>query len=104
MDYLFKPTQTISVNPPGGTGHHGHHGHPNPLPAPTHTVSLARDRKVHPLVLTRIQPVQAPTRYIHATKAGHTTLWVVWVMFTVSFLAVYILSKRVERRFRLFHW
>lgn len=25
-------------------------------------------------------------------------------MFTVAFLGVYILSKRVERRFRLFHW
>lgn len=36
MDFVaqFAPTQTISVNPPGGTGHHGHHGH-HGFPAPT---------------------------------------------------------------------
>ena len=46
MDFVaqFKPTQTISVNPPGGThtgGHHGGHHHQPHFPAPTAPVVSA---------------------------------------------------------------
>lgn len=43
-------------------------------------------------------------KFIHATHVGHTALWVVFVLFTLGLIGVFILSQRVEKRARLFHW
>jgi hypothetical protein len=34
---------------------------------------------------------------------GKKALWVFWAIFTVSFLVVLLMAKRVERKLRLFH-
>ncbi|ORX38160.1 hypothetical protein BD324DRAFT_577895 [Kockovaella imperatae] len=89
MDYFdFKgtPTGTITVSPPGGTGGHhkgGHHGAPGPLP-------------------TDDFPSPIP-KLLHATKAGHTTLWVVFAIFTIGLIGLWPMALRVEKRARFFH-
>ncbi|CAD6590220.1 MAG: ion channel activity [Tremellales sp. Tagirdzhanova-0007] len=95
MDFLgnFKPTTTttLSVDPPGGTGtpsnpHHTGHPHHSHLPLPT--MSL---------------PSPTPV-YLEATDVGRSTLWVVFVIFTLGLLGVGIMALRVEKRARIFHW
>jgi len=79
----FKPTSTISINPPGGTGHpHPHHPH---VPPSTEF------------------PTPIP-KFLHATHAGHTALWVIFVIFTLGLIAVGFMSLRVEKKSRVFHW
>ncbi|KAK4690043.1 hypothetical protein P7C73_g47, partial [Tremellales sp. Uapishka_1] len=85
--YDFKPTSTISVDPPGGTHRHSHpHQSQFPAPLPTDTFP------------------SATARYIHATKSGENALWVVFVIMTLGLLGVGVLSLRVEKRARVFHW
>ncbi|KAL7420931.1 hypothetical protein Q5752_004885 [Cryptotrichosporon argae] len=78
------PTQTISVDPPGGTGAPGGPKHSH-LPLPTFPIP------------------EATARHIHATHVGHMALWVFFALFAVAFVAVGVLSLRVERRSRFFH-
>jgi len=81
----FKPTGTISVSPPGGTGHHGHHPHhPHPVPG--------------------IPTPEVDYHFATASHVGFTALWVVFGMFTVGFLISMLLALRVEKKARLFHW
>lgn len=96
MDYFeYKPTSTISIGPPGGTGHphdphhsHSHHHHSGDrhLPLPTGAFPTP------------------DVRLLHSTDAGHTALWVVFALFTIGLVGVFILSLRVERKARIFHW
>lgn len=80
----FKPTTTISVNPPGGTGHPHHPHHPHPFPG-----TPIPDVKLDFLTLTHV---------------GATALWVVFGLFTVGFALSILLAFRVEKKARLFHW
>lgn len=104
----FKPTGTISVSPPGGTGHHGHHPHhPHPVPG------IPTVCPVSPLLHSGIgsamlygaydQPA-IDYHFATATHVGFTALWVVFGMFTVGFLVSMLLALRVEKKARLFHW
>lgn len=43
-------------------------------------------------------------RFLHSTHTGHTALWVVFALFTLGLVGVFILSLRVERKARVFHW
>jgi hypothetical protein len=43
-------------------------------------------------------------RLLHSTHTGHTALWVVFALFTFGLLGVFVLSARVERKARVFHW
>lgn len=87
MDFVaqFRPTQTISVNPPGGTGHHGHHGH-HGFPAPT---------------VPSVPDIEYT--FIGAGKSGMSALWVVFALFTIGLVGMFLVSFRVEKRARLFH-
>ncbi|ORY32162.1 hypothetical protein BCR39DRAFT_524418 [Naematelia encephala] len=88
MEFLLStlvPTTTISVNPPGGTGH--------PHEPPSRHLPLPTDTFPSPHV-----------RFLHATGTGHVALWVIFALFTAGLLGVWILALRVEKRARIFHW
>lgn len=86
MEFLdLRPTQTISIDPPGGTGQ-PHHPHQSHLPLPTDTFPTA-----HPV-------------FLHATQPGFVALWIVFALFTAGLIGVGVLSLRVEKRARVFHW
>ena len=96
---IVVPTSTISVNPPGGTGHPAPSGH---FPAPTEPVvrtpfhsSLAQELTVQP---------EHHFKFIHAHHTGHIALWVIFALFTAGLLGVFVLAHRVEKRARIFHW
>lgn len=43
-------------------------------------------------------------RFLHSTHSGHTALWVVFTLFTLGVIGVFVLSARVQRKARVFHW
>jgi len=90
--FQFKPSSTVTIGPPGGTGtpHHGHHGHHG---GPEHHLPLPHGPWPQP-----------EARFLHSTHAGHTALWVVFTLFTLGVIGVFVLSARVQRKARVFHW
>ncbi|OWZ36758.1 opsin 1 [Cryptococcus neoformans c45] len=88
MDYFaeFRPTTTISVNPPGGTNTHHpdpHHSHHLPLP-------------------TAPFPSATP-RFLHATRVGHVSIWVFTAFFIAGLVVALFLTSRTQKKNRLFH-
>lgn len=88
MDYFaeFRPTTTISVNPPGGTNTHHpgpHHSHHLPLP-------------------TAPFPSATP-RFLHATRVGHVSVWVFTALFIAGLVVALVLTSRTQKKNRLFH-
>jgi len=55
------------------------------------------------VIVTNDQP-QPEARFIHSTHTGHTALWVVFTLFTLGVIGVFVLSARVQRKARVFHW
>ena len=43
-------------------------------------------------------------KFIHSTHTGHTALWVVFTLFTLGVIGVFVMSARVQRKARVFHW
>ena len=93
FDFFPAATQTISINPPGGTGHPHVPSHPAPTPPPGGHLP---------------PPVpsfpSARITLLHATNTGRITLWIVFALFAAGLLGVFVLSLRVERRAKVFHW
>ena len=50
-----------------------------------------------------LQPTAHPV-FLHATQPGFVALWIVFGLFTAGLIGVGILSLRVEKRARVFHW
>ncbi|KAH8082750.1 hypothetical protein HD553DRAFT_314133 [Filobasidium floriforme] len=92
MDFLKASTLTIphpthsgtlSIPAPVTSTHHHHHHKPTALPPP--------------------YPEGPSAHIVHVHDTGKKALWVFWAIFTVSFLVVLLMAKRVERKLRLFH-
>lgn len=93
-----KPTATGTLSVPEG-------------PMPTHTRTATHPHHPHPSGKHPLPPPfpegpngpHAPFRFDVLSGSGRTALWVFFGFFTVAFLLVLLLGKRVERRLRLLH-
>jgi hypothetical protein len=66
-------------------------------------LSMSTTRVGHFQASSYSYPVAEPLPTHNSMILGKKALWVFWAIFTVSFLVVLLMAKRVERKLRLFH-